>query len=176
MIVQCLLILRYMHSLQSQSVTLMSPHCDTTPSLRYTGFIQTLGLKTGDKYPPNIDSLARITVPFQHVTLVSFDHMETHTPVAGTENECDPWQADYVQLYLWEESRHNLNWTVCNVDVPPPQLYRAQVLLVRFVSDESAEEAGFRLLFSFVQVNFVSPSFTLPRNYRYCFAVSGTTS
>ena len=99
-----------------------------------------------------MDSWVQISVPLDHVTLLSIPRMLIHTALPGSRDQCDTVQTDTVRLYKGGNSARNMAWKACHVDVPSPEVYDSRVLFVRFISDRVAETSGFKLLYSFHQV------------------------
>ena len=119
------------------------------PLLLYLiGEIRSPGWDGKSLYPPGVDKEIRLTVPPQHVTMLTFLALNMSEVKSG-KKACY-LQFDRIFITTRGLSSGNLTLIICGSDPPKEKLYTADVISVRFVTNWSDMRAtGFRLLYSF---------------------------
>ena len=113
--------------------------CFTPVSL--SGYVQTLGHDKGKLYSRLMDAWARISPPFDHVTLVSMRKLNVNQIENGA---C----TDFVEFYEGGTTLEHRIWSVCGTVPPAPKMSDARELHLHFKSDGFYERTGFQLVFS----------------------------
>ena len=123
-----------------------------TPVLtsRTNGFVTSPGFSLTRSYGPFLDARCNITIPDQHVLMVSFPHFAL-LPVGTTAGVFS--YPSFVSLQTISQTGTAVNQPILmHTGYIPPRLFHSAVLVVRFVSGNSAwdreQRSGMNMTFS----------------------------
>ena len=99
-------------------------------------------------YPPGVNAEVHLTVPSQHVAMLSFLALDISNVKIG-KRSCNE-KFDHVLMETRGLASGSMNFTICRTESLEGKVYRADVILIRFITDWNKQRGtGFRLLYSF---------------------------